>query len=49
MRHSATLIECHLWDDDDPIEKMEQYLQRKALFTPRLKRNTKESARGVTS
>jgi TPP-dependent pyruvate/acetoin dehydrogenase alpha subunit len=39
MRHSATLIECHLWDGDDPILKMEQYLQRKGLFTPRLKRN----------
>jgi len=39
MRHSATLIECHLWDGDDPILKMEKYLKRKGLFTPKLKRN----------
>jgi pyruvate dehydrogenase E1 component alpha subunit len=39
QRHSATLIECHLWDDDDPIENMERYLRRKGLFTPKLKRN----------
>jgi TPP-dependent pyruvate/acetoin dehydrogenase alpha subunit len=37
--HSAALIECHLWDDDDPILNMEKYLKRKGLFTPRLKRN----------
>ena len=38
LRHSATLIECHLWDGDDPILKMEKYLRRKGLFTPKLKR-----------
>jgi acetoin:2,6-dichlorophenolindophenol oxidoreductase subunit alpha len=39
QRHSATLIECHLWDDDDPILNMEKYLRRKGLFTPKLKHN----------
>jgi pyruvate dehydrogenase E1 component alpha subunit len=37
--HSATLIECHLWDGDDPILKMQQYLMRKGLYTLRLKRD----------
>lgn len=36
--HSATLIECHLWDDDDPILKMEQYLKRKGLYSLKQKR-----------
>jgi TPP-dependent pyruvate/acetoin dehydrogenase alpha subunit len=36
--HSATLIECHLWDGDDPILKMQQYLKRKGLYSLKLKR-----------
>jgi len=36
--HSATLIECHLWDGDDPILKMQHYLTRKGLYSLKLKR-----------
>jgi pyruvate dehydrogenase E1 component alpha subunit len=39
LLHSATLIECHLWDGDDPILKMQQYLKRKGLYSLKLKRN----------